>query len=356
MAIIEATGWELVKVGEKPVERKWEIDTEALCKDELVVEVAGCGVCHTDLSFHYDGVRTKHELPLILGHEISGTVIACGEDGPDWIGKKVIIPAVLPCGECEDCQNGRSNVCRGQVMPGNDIDGGFATHIVVPSRWMVEVPESYTGDLATLSVIADAVSTPWQAIERSDLSKDDVAIIVGCGGVGGYCAQLAKSIGANVICIDIDEKRLGGLKSLGIEYSIVSSGLDNRQIKGLVKDIIKQNTWKRSGWRIFECSGHVNGQTLAFELIGPSGVLSVVGFTMDKVTIRISNLMAHDAKAIGNWGCMPELYPSLLKHVLAGGVDLESTTEQRPLSTIGEVFSDVHDGCCAKRIILVPDY
>ncbi|MBT3972058.1 MAG: 6-hydroxycyclohex-1-ene-1-carbonyl-CoA dehydrogenase [Euryarchaeota archaeon] len=356
MTNIEATGWELVKVGEKPEERKWTIDTNALSSDELVVEIAGCGVCHTDLSFHYDGVRTKHDLPLILGHEISGVVIATGGSAQQWMGKRVIIPAVLPCGECDDCNNDRSNVCRTQVMPGNDIDGGFATHIVVPSRWMVEVPTSFEGDLASLSVIADAVSTPWQAIERSQLSFGDVAIIVGCGGVGGYCAQLAKSIGANVICLDIDEKRLNGLKELGIENTIVTAELDNREIKGQVKEIVKNNSWKRSGWRIFECSGHPNGQTLAFELVGPSGVLSVVGFTMGKVTIRLSNLMAHDAKAIGNWGCKPELYHSLLEHVLEGGVDLESTTEQRPLSTIGEVFTQVHDGCCAKRIILVPDY
>ena len=66
--------------------------------DEALILVSGCGVCHTDLSFWHFGVKTKKELPLTLGHEISGKVI----DGPEeWIGKNVIIPAVLPCGECE---------------------------------------------------------------------------------------------------------------------------------------------------------------------------------------------------------------------------------------------------------------
>ena len=67
---------------------------------DVLVQVAGCGVCHTDISFWHYGVKTKHELPLTLGHEISGTVVA----GVDyWMGKKVVIPAVLPCGECELC-------------------------------------------------------------------------------------------------------------------------------------------------------------------------------------------------------------------------------------------------------------
>ena len=72
-----------------------------LNENEVLVKVAGCGLCHTDLSFWYYGVKTKHELPLTLGHEISGTVID-GQD--DWLNKNVIIPAVLRCGECELCK------------------------------------------------------------------------------------------------------------------------------------------------------------------------------------------------------------------------------------------------------------
>ncbi|MFC2102749.1 alcohol dehydrogenase catalytic domain-containing protein, partial [Bacteroidota bacterium] len=81
----------------------------ALEDHEALVQIAGCGVCHTDLSFWHYGVKTKKELPLTLGHEISGSVIA----GPaEWVGKNVIIPAVLPCGECELCKKGRSNMCQ----------------------------------------------------------------------------------------------------------------------------------------------------------------------------------------------------------------------------------------------------
>ena len=71
---------------------------------EVAVAIAGCGVCHTDLGYLYDGVRLNHALPLALGHEISGRVAAAGAGAEAWLGKSVIVPAVLPCGECALCR------------------------------------------------------------------------------------------------------------------------------------------------------------------------------------------------------------------------------------------------------------
>ena len=121
-----------------------EFDLFPPAAGEVVVEVAGCGVCHTDLGYLYDGVRLNHALPLALGHEISGRVVAAGPGAESWLGKSVIVPAVLPCGECDLCRRGRGTICRSQKMPGNDIQGGFATHIVVPARGLCPVDESAT--------------------------------------------------------------------------------------------------------------------------------------------------------------------------------------------------------------------
>src|SRR5512141_2029902 len=110
---------------------------------EAVVEVAGCGVCHTDIGFLHDGVKTRSALPLVLGHEISGTVREIGEGvDPALLGRAVVVPAVLPCGECDLCRAGRRAICRQQVMPGNDRHGGYASHVVVPARYLCPVPDS----------------------------------------------------------------------------------------------------------------------------------------------------------------------------------------------------------------------
>src|SRR5689334_3980124 len=79
---------------------------DAVPAGHVLVRVAGCGVCHTDLSFWHDGVRTRHALPLTLGHEISGVVEAAGDDVRRLVGAAVVVPAVIPCGACGPCRAG----------------------------------------------------------------------------------------------------------------------------------------------------------------------------------------------------------------------------------------------------------
>src|SRR3989304_3740726 len=107
------------------------IPVPPLSPEEVLVKVVGCGVCHTDLGYFYDGVPTVQKPPLTLGHEISGTVVAGDEK---WIGKEVIIPAVMPCRKCALCKTGRGNRCLAQKMPGNSLGiyGGYSSHIPVP--------------------------------------------------------------------------------------------------------------------------------------------------------------------------------------------------------------------------------
>jgi len=322
---------------------------------EAVVKIAGCGVCHTDLSFWYSGVKTKHPLPLTLGHEISGTVIS----GPaEWIGKKIIIPAVLPCGDCELCKNGISNICQNQKMPGNDFDGGFATHVKVPYRFLCPVPENALKNhsLEELAVIADAISTPYQVIKKSELKAGDLAIVIGVGGVGIYGAQISKIFGAKVLAIDINDAKLDIAKSNGADAVLNSSGLDIKAIKDNVKSICKEMKASRYGWKIFEFSGTKVGQELAYSLLTFASTLSVVGFTMDKFELRLSNLMAFDAKAIGTWGCMPELYPEVVDLISAGKLNVKDFVEMFPLSKINEVFKNTLEHKYVKRSIMVPDY
>lgn len=210
-----------------------------LNEDEVIVKIAGCGVCHTDLSFWHYGVKTKHELPLTLGHEISGKIVA----GPEHLlNKKVIIPAVLPCGECELCNNGRGNICQNQLMPGNDFDGGFASHIKVPHKNLCYVPESVLDKyrLAELSVVADAITTPYQVLKKSELVKGDFAICIGVGGVGIYGALIAKIMGAKVLAIDISDSKLDLATQHGIDAVLNVSGLDPREVKQKVREIAKE--------------------------------------------------------------------------------------------------------------------
>ena len=323
--------------------------------DEVVVRIAGCGVCHTDLSFWHWGVKTKKEIPLTLGHEISGVVIA----GPDhWMGKNVIIPAVLPCGECELCKKGRSNMCQKQLMPGNDFDGGFASHIKVPSRFLCPVPDGLLTKypLEKLSVIADAISTPYQVIKKSELESGDLAVIIGVGGVGIYAALIAKIFGARVLALDIDDNKLDIARNHGIDAVLNIKGLDIKTIKEQVREIAKGLGVSRYGWKIFEVSGTKPGQELAFNLITFTSTLSIVGFTLDRTEVRLSNLMAFDAKLIGTWGCKPELYPEVVDMIATDKLKINDFIETFPLSKINEVFQNTLNHMYNKRSVMVPDF
>ena len=325
---------------------------------EVVIAIAGCGVCHTDLGYYYDAVRTKHALPLALGHEISGRVLACGAGTEGWAGKAVIVPAVLPCGECDLCRRGLSTICRAQKMPGNDIQGGFASHIVVPARGLCEVDEARLAraglTLAEVSIVADALTTPYQAVQRAGVGAGSLAIVVGVGGVGGYCVQVARAFGAQVVAIDVDDAKLAAVAPHGAALTLNSRQLDAKAIKAAVLAFAKQQGLRDTEWFIFECSGSAPGQLTAYGLLVHGATLSVVGFTMDKVELRLSNLMAFDARAIGNWGCPPEAYPAALALVLDGKVQIKPFVETHPLSDINQVFAAVHRHDIKKRAVLVP--
>jgi len=325
---------------------------------EVVVAIAGCGVCHTDLGYYYDGVRTNHPLPLALGHEISGRVAAAGPGAERWVGKAVIVPAVLPCGECDLCRRGLAPICRAQKMPGNDIQGGFASHIVVPGRGLCEVDEARLAraglTLAEVSIVADALTTPYQAVRRAGVAPGSLAIVVGAGGVGGYCVQVARAFGAKVVAIDVDAAKLTAIAAHGADLAIDARSHDGKATKAAIAAFAKAQGLKPTEWFIFECSGTAAGQLTAFGLLVHGATLSVVGFTMDKVEVRLSNLMAFDARAIGNWGCPPESYPAALDLVLDGKIALKPFVETHPLDEINRVFADVHHKSIKKRAILVP--
>jgi 6-hydroxycyclohex-1-ene-1-carbonyl-CoA dehydrogenase len=326
--------------------------------DELVVQVAGCGVCHTDVGFAFDGVPTRHSLPLILGHEISGRVVAAGEKAGTWLGRSVIVPAVIPCGSCPACRAGRATICRQQFMPGNDGDGGFATHALVPSRGLCAIPEPLPLGLTLemLSVIADAVTTPYEAIRRSGLGREDVAVIVGAGGVGGFGVQIAAALGAAVVAIDVDQQRLDLASRHGAGLVLDASSTDLKGLKAAVRSFSKESARKGIGLKIFEMSGTPAGQSTAFGLLDHGAYLAVVGFTPKPVELRLSNLMAFDATARGNWGCPPDQYPAVLRLVLEGKVALAPFIEFHALEEAPAILEAVAKHSLRRRVILQPNH
>ncbi len=346
--------WQMVEPGK--LERT-SIDVPELKPGEVLVEVAGCGVCHTDVGYYFDGVPTVNKPPLTLGHEVSGTIVA---GDASLIGKEVIIPAVMPCNNCEICASGRGNRCLKQKMPGNSmgIYGGFSSHIPVPSEDLCFIEDRKGMPLEYMSVIADAITSPYQAAMRADLKEGDHVIITGgTGGLGVHMTQIAAALGAKeVITIARNKEKLERSLSYGATKAISTLDKSIKDIRNEYRAYCKEKGLPGYGWKIFECTGSKAGQEIGLELLSFVGKLLVVGYGMHKVEYMLSRLMAFDAEIIGTWGCLPKYYKDVLNMVLEGKIKLEPFVDVRPMSQIEKAFEESHAGKLTKRIVLTPDF
>jgi 6-hydroxycyclohex-1-ene-1-carbonyl-CoA dehydrogenase len=356
---MRVAGWTVAAPGQ-PMTRTDRDETPG--PGDAIVAVAGCGVCHTDLGFYYEGVPTRHGFPLVLGHEIAGTVVAAGDGASSWIGRNVVVPAVIPCGRCDACLAGRGAICPEQVFPGSDVHGGFATHVRIPAHGLCPVPDltdpaiNRAGlGLPDLAVIADAVSTPYQAIRRSELGPGDLAVFVGVGGVGGFGVQLAAAAGASVVAVDVNETRLETMARHGAALTLRADQLDAKALRGRVRAFAAERgipSWRH---RIFETSGTPMGQATAFALLVKGAYLSVVGYTPKKIEVHLSSVMAFDATVQGNWACLPEYYPAVVDLALSGRIALLPFVERRAMAAINDTFAEIHAKGAPRRVILVPE-
>ena len=346
--------WQMVEPGKL---EKTTVDVPELKAGEALVKIAGCGVCHTDVGYFYDGVPTVTKPPLTLGHEIAGTVVA-GDD--KLIGKEVIVPAVMPCNNCPICSSGRGNRCLKQAMPGNSLGiyGGFSDYIPVPSADLCVVDDKKDMPLEMMSVIADAITSPYQAAISAGLKEGDVAVVVGgTGGIGVYMTQICAAMGAKeVIVIARNEEKLKRSLDYGATFTISTLDKDVKAVSGEMKAYSKEKKLPNFGLKIFECTGTEMGQDIALGLLTFLSTMMVVGFGMSKTKYMFSKLMAFEAELKGTWGCLPEFYPVVLKMVLDGKIKVEPFVDIRPMSGILKAYEEAHAGKITQRIVLTPDF
>ena len=348
-----AKAWFLEKTSEPLVQRDLQLPDPG--SGEAVIEVLACGLCHTDLGFFSGAVPTASPLPIVLGHEVVGTVVAAGPPQESLVGHPVIVPAILPCGECVFCRAGRGNACPQQKFPGSDTNGGFATHMLVPSRHLIPLDCSGgTVDRRSLAVVADAVTTAWQAVRRCSLQSDDLAVVVGAGGVGGFVIQFAHALGARAVACDVSQDRLALVSDHGADIALDVSGRSPRDVRKEVHGFLRDQEIPSLRLRIFECSGTPVGQELAFGLLARGATLVQVGYTPKKVSLRLSNLMAFDATVHGTWACPPEAYPDVLQLIFEGKVVLDPFVDYAPMSRVNELLQDMANHKLQRRMVLDP--
>ena len=219
------------------------------------------------------------------------------------------------------------------------------------------VPDRKGVPLSHFAVIADAVTSPYQAAMRAEVKPGDLTIVTGCREVR-MPPKICSALGAKeVIGIAPNPAKLKRALDYGATHVISSIGKTPRDIKDEFRNYCKEKGMPSNyGWKIFEWTGTADGQAIALELLSFIGKLLICGFGMQKNEYSLSRLMAFDADILGSWGCLPKYYPAVLDMMLKGKIKIEPFIETRPMSQIQQAFEDAHGGRLEKRIILTPDF
>jgi len=315
-----------------------EIPTPQPGAGEALVRVAGCGMCHTDLHYLDHGVKPFKPPPLVLGHEIAGTVTELGDGASDRrVGDRVLIPSVYGCGRCEFCRRGRENLCVSMIMLGNNIDGGYAEYVVVPARELIPLPEALPLDRA--GVIADALSTPFHAVRnRARVRPGESVVVVGCGGVGLNVVQCAVAAGGRVIAVDLNDARLDLATRLGA-FATINPGSVSRVDKR-VRELTDGGAEV-----VFEAIGNPKTMELGFSLLRKGARMCVIGYSHEPVTLSAAKLMYYELEVMGSLGCGAGDYPDVLQLLASGRLTLDPIVSGTiPLADINDGFDRLRRG------------
>jgi propanol-preferring alcohol dehydrogenase len=315
-----------------------DIPTPVPGPGEVLVKVAGCGVCHTDLHYIDHGVPTFKKPPLVLGHETSGTIAGLGRGVERWQeGNRVLLPAVYGCGECAMCRTGRENICDRMVMFGNNVDGGYAEYLVAPAKDVLPLPDEIP--LVEGSIIADAVTTPYHAVvNRGRVKPGDQVVVIGCGGIGLNLVQIAAALGARVIAVDVLDEKLEWAQRLGAEVT-----LNAKEYERIDKEIRKRTG---GGADIgFEAIGNSTTQSQTFASLRTGGRFVMVGYSTEKMSLDAGRVMYREMEIVGSLGCRAVDYPRVIDLARQGKIKVkELVTACYPLEEINTAFDGLRRG------------
>jgi alcohol dehydrogenase, propanol-preferring len=189
-------------------------------RNEILVKVIACGVCHTDLHAANGDWPVKPNLPLIPGHEGLGYVAALGE-GVDYIkeGDIVGVPWLYSaCGHCEHCITGWETLCESQKNGGYNVDGSYAEYVVADARYVGHVPAGI--DFTAMAPILCAGVTVYKGLKETEVKPGEWVAISGIGGLGHVAVQYARAMGMHVAAIDVADSKLQLAKKLGADIVV----------------------------------------------------------------------------------------------------------------------------------------
>jgi len=323
---------------------------------EVLLKVLAAGVCHSDLHLadgYFDlggGKRMSLEdrgmkLPVTLGHENVGEVVAVGPDVKGvTIGQRMLADPWIGCGKCAACQRNEDNLCMAMRSLGVFSNGGYADYVLVPHpRYLFDI-----GDLdpARAAPLACSGVTTFGALKKVTTLKREPTVIIGAGGLGLMCLALHKKMGGHsAIVVDIDAAKREAAKKAGAVATVDAKAAD-------AVDQIKKLT-NGGAWAVIDLVGSSQSARLGYDSLIKGGKLIVVGLYGGDLTVSLPPIPMRALTIQGSYvGSLPEM-KELIDLVKKTGLP-PVPVATRPLEDVNAVMDELRAGKVIGRVVLTP--
>ena len=285
--------------------------------DEVLVRVAAVGVCGSDVHYYRHGRIGDYivERPLVLGHELSGTVVGVGERvDAGRIGERVAVEPQRPCHHCKQCLAGRYNLCpEMEFYATPPIDGAFTGYVTILAEFAHPVPDSISDEAAAL---LEPLSVAIAAMRKADVAPGSRVLISGAGPIGIICAQTARAFGAaEVIVSDLVSARRDGALRFGAT-SVIDPRTVDVATSGLSVDAF------------VDASGAPAAIMSGIQAVGPAGRVVLVGLGNAVLPMPVEHIQNHEITVTGVFR-YTDTWPTGIQLVASGRIDLDSLVTGR---------------------------
>ncbi len=270
-----------------------EVETPQPADGEVLVHVAYCGVCGSDVPRYLDGA--VHAFPLILGHEFSGDVVAVGPHADEsLVGARVAGIPLIPCMECPDCKAGNYSLCKQYGFIGSRRNGAYAEYVAVPQQCVFPISDNVP---YLQAAFFEPATVAQHAIGLVAPEPVATAAVVGCGTIGIFVAQILQDMGLEVTALARREVRLSAARAAGVANLCDTSreGWEASLVDGMPK---------RGFDYVFDTSGNAAMMVKSFELAANKATVCMVGTpkrSMEFTVREWENLNRKELKVTGSW-------------------------------------------------------
>lgn len=306
---------------------------------DVLLEVAGCGVCHSDLHI-IDGNPPLVE-PRVLGHEATGTVVETGPGVDLDTGTDVAVFGGWGCRDCETCARGDDQLCNLSNWLGIGHDGGYAEYLRVPTADYCLPLDGL--DPIESAPLTDAALTPYRALRKAEAGPGDAVALIGIGGLGEFAVQLARTWGCHVVAVDQVPSKLDRAEALGADATVEAPGSVPREIKAAAGGEVDA---------VVDFVGVDETLQWASNVLGPDATLALAGIGGGTLDFSWNPLVGSEVtyRTI-QWGTPAELRDVL---ELARQGRISADVQRISLEALPETFERLEAGEVEGRAVVVP--